>query len=130
MRVLLDTHTVFWALRRPSQLSAGARHLLDDGATEVVVSAVTPWELSIKHASGKMPTAGPVLADWPACRDALRAEALTITDRHALVAGSLAGPHRDPFDRMLAAQALIEELPLVSADQVFDAIDGVRRLWD
>lgn len=130
MRVLLDTHTVLWAFRRTSQLAKRARALLDDLTTDVLISSVSPWEMSIKQALGKMPEAEPLLADWGSCLSRLRAVPLDITYRHGIMAGGLRWAHKDPFDRMLAAQAIAEAVPLVSADSVFDSLPDVRRWWD
>ena len=130
MRVLLDTHAVLWALRSAQRLPAWLIKLLETTATEVVISAVTPWELGLKYHLGKLPEAEPVVVNWEACLTRLQAESLPITHRYGLVAAGLDWPHRDPFDRVLAAQAMVEGLPLVSADRIFDTVPNVDRWWD
>lgn len=129
MRVLLDTHVLVWALTSPERLSATARELLEDATTELVVSAVTPWELATKHRIGKLEQAAPLLTAFDESLARLGAQELAITGRHALTAGSMNWDHRDPFDRALAAQALIEQLPLLSGDRAFDSLAGVRVVW-
>lgn len=128
MRVLLDTHAYFWWRADPSRLSTLARDAIRDRANTVYVSAATVWELSIKaHVKG-----------WEAARvllldieDHLRAQGmleLPISLAHAREAGSLPLVHRDPFDRMLIAQARVERIQLVSNESLFDAY-GVSRRW-
>ena len=128
MRVLLDTHTFLWWLDGDRRLSARGRRLIADAATEVFVSAASAWEISIKAAAGKLPGALDVAGDVVGCMESQGFRPLDITIRHAQRAGSLPPVHRDPFDRMLAAQALAEGLPLLSNDTAFDAY-AVRRIW-
>lgn len=129
MRVLLDTHTFFWAVRDPSRIPAVATELLTDPGNELLVSAVTPWEMGIKVRSGRFPEAAPFLAAMPRYLGALGASELPITIEHSLVAGQLEWPHRDPFDRMLAAQAILENSVLASADAAFSTLGGLRLAW-
>ncbi len=129
MRLLLDTHTFFWAVRDPSRIPAAATALLTDPGNELLVSAVTPWEMGIKVRSGRFPEAVAFLAAMPRYLSTLGAAELPITIEHSLVAGQLEWPHRDPFDRMLAAQAIIENAVLLSADAAFAALGGVRLAW-
>lgn len=128
MRVLLDTHAYFWWRADPSRLSPSALDAIRDRANVVHVSAATVWELSIKaHAKG-----------WEAARvllldieDHLRTQGmleLPISLAHAREAGSLPLVHRDPFDRMLIAQARVERIQIVSNESLFDAY-GVSRRW-
>ncbi len=128
MRILLDTHAYFWWETNHRNLSARARDAIAAADNQVLVSAVMAWELATKARFGKWPEAADLAADIAA---ALREEAfepLPISLEHARMAGFLPSPHRDPFDRMLAAQAQVEGIPLVTADPVFRAL-GVRVLW-
>ena len=128
MRVLLDTHTLLWWLDGDRRLSRRARNLIADDDHTVLVSAASAWEISTKVRLGKLPGATKVAAELPAILRQQNFEPLEITVVHALRAGNLPGPHRDPFDRMLIAQAQDEDLALVSNQRVFDAY-GVRRVW-
>jgi PIN domain nuclease of toxin-antitoxin system len=130
VRVLLDTHALLCAVGDVERLGAVAKAALRNPTNELVVSAATAFELSTKQRIGKLPDAATVLAAYTDVLRQLGAEELPITSHHALVAGQLAWDHRDPFDRILAAQAITEALPLVSSDRAFDTISGVRRIWD
>lgn len=123
MKVLLDTHAFLWALMEPEKLSARVRRLLDDETTEVVVSAVSAWETSTKFRLGKLPGAKRVVMDYQAALHGLQAISLEVTSEHALKAGSWEVAHRDPFDRMLAAQSQLERLALVSCDPAMKQFD-------
>lgn len=129
MGYLLDTHALLWALTDPSRLGPAAERVIVDASTDVVVSAVSAWELSTKHRLGKLPQADGVLAGYGAHLTRLGARPLPIEDDHALLAGRLDWHHRDPFDRMLAAQAMLTSHSLVTADPVFTDLPGVRVLW-
>jgi len=131
VKLLLDTHTLLWFVDASTQdhIPAGAQALIANTENELLVSAVTPWELSLKHWLGKLPEAGVVLAAWPQVIQRLRATVLPVTDTHGILGGQLDWAHQDPFDRMLAAQAILEDATLVSADTVFDAAPGVHRVW-
>jgi PIN domain nuclease of toxin-antitoxin system len=99
-----------------------------DERTEVFVSAASAWEIAIKAAAGKLPGALDVAADISECLESQGFRPLEITVAHAQRAGGLPPLRRDPFDRMLVAQALVEGLPLLSKDAVFDAY-AIRRIW-
>ncbi|TAJ46824.1 MAG: type II toxin-antitoxin system VapC family toxin [Herbiconiux sp.] len=129
MRLLLDTHTLYWAVREPDRIPDAATRLIIDPANELLVSAVAPWELGIKHRSGRFPEAGPFLLTLDRYVDTLGASELPISIEHSLAAGQLEWAHRDPFDRMLAAQAIIENAVLVTADAAFATLGGVRVAW-
>ena len=113
---LLDSHALLWWWFDPDRLSTAVRELLSDPATPVLVSAASVWELSLKHHQGKLPELNSVIADLPGLLQADGFEALPISLAHGLRAGSYSQPHRDPFDRMLAAQAELDRLVLLSAD--------------
>lgn len=127
-RVLLDTHTFLWWLDGDRRLTKRPRALIADAATVVFVSAATAWEITTKHRLGKLPGAATVVADVVACVRSQGFTPLPITLDHGQRAGALPGPHRDPFDRMLVAQAQADRLTLVSNEEIFDAY-GVTRLW-
>ena len=128
MRLLLDTHSFVWFIEGSPRLSSRARELIEADAAEVYVSAATGWEIATKHRLGKLPNAEALVMDFEG--EVLRAgmTGLAITLRHAAMAGSLAGDHRDPFDRILASQAIVEGIPLLSKDATFDNY-GVVRIW-
>jgi PIN domain nuclease of toxin-antitoxin system len=128
VRVLLDTHTLLWWLDGDRRLSRRARNVIAADDNAVLVSAASAWEISTKVRLGKLPGAIEVTAELPAVLRQQTFEPLPITIVHALRAGNLPGSHRDPFDRMLIAQAQDEDLALVSNDRVFD-VYGVRRVW-
>jgi PIN domain nuclease of toxin-antitoxin system len=128
MRLLLDTHAFLWWLDGDRRLATRGRRMIADEKTEVFVSAASAWEIAIKAAAGKLPGALDVAADVSGCIAGQGFTPLDITVVHAQRAGSLPHLHRDPFDRMLVAQALVEGLPILSNDAVFDAF-AVRRIW-
>ena len=127
-RLLLDTHAFLWWLAGDRKLSAGAREAIGDDSGPVFVSAVSVWEISTKHRLGKLPGASSIAGDLGGVIEGQGFVGMPITIDHAQSAGALPGPHRDPFDRMLIAQALVDDLVLVSNERAFDAY-GVRRLW-
>ena len=129
MKVLLDTHVLIWMIGDPGRLSATAADVLGDPATELLVSAVVPWEMSVKHRIGRLPQAEVILDTFDEQVRRLRATELAITARHALLGGGMAWDHQDPFDRLLAAQAVLESVPLVTRDSAFAGVPGVRVLW-
>lgn len=128
MRVLLDTHTLLWWLDGDRRLSRSARIHIADTTNVILVSAASAWEITTKHRIGKLPGAAEVAADVAGAVAEQGFVSLDITILHAQRAGRLTGTHRDPFDRMLAAQAQLEDLPLVTDDPVFDGL-GVNRIW-
>ncbi len=123
MRYLLDTHTFAWAVGDPDKLGAKARSYLSNPANTLLVSAVCSWEMSIKHHLGKWPEVAPFLdnALYESFLVQLGAQELPIRSAHARLAGKLEIKHKDPFDQMLAAQALLEGVTLLSQDPVFGA---------
>ncbi|WP_067970937.1 type II toxin-antitoxin system VapC family toxin [Mycolicibacter icosiumassiliensis] len=126
---LLDTHAVLWALTAPARLGGNARKVLTDRSAPIVVSTVSAWELSTKQRLGKLPQADAILGAYSRHLDRLGASRLPITEEHALLAGRLDWDHRDPFDRMLAAQAIIESMTLITGDAGFAGLPGVPMLW-
>jgi PIN domain nuclease of toxin-antitoxin system len=128
LRVLLDTHTLLWAALDPPRLSPKARALLSALSTDVFVSAASAWEIATKVRIGKLPGAGAFAADFAARIERLGFHGLPVTLEHGQRAGLLPGAHKDPFDRMLIAQAQAENIPLVSNERTFDGY-GIRRIW-
>jgi PIN domain nuclease of toxin-antitoxin system len=121
LRILLDTHAFLWWLAGDARLGVAARQAIGDDADEVYVSAASAWEITTKFRLGKLPSAALVAADVATQLDDQGFLPLPIRLAHAEQAGRLPGPHRDPFDRVLIAQALTEELTLVSNEEPFDA---------
>ena len=128
MRLLLDTHTLLWWLDGNRRMSKRARALVGRDTNEVFVSAASAWEITTKWRLGKLPGAADVAADVAGAVASQVFLPLSISLAHAQLAGQLTTTHRDPFDRMLAAQSLVEGLPIVSNDEAFDLF-GVIRLW-
>ncbi|MEF2072351.1 type II toxin-antitoxin system VapC family toxin [Consotaella aegiceratis] len=129
MRLLLDTHALSWWLFGSRRLPHRVSQLIAGDAEKVFVSAVSAFELATKYRIGKWPEARPLVEGFDALVGAQDFEILPITVRHSLRAGLLAGDHRDPFDRLLAAQASLEGLDLVSVDHVFGNL-GIVPLWE
>jgi PIN domain nuclease of toxin-antitoxin system len=128
LRLLLDTHCLLWALMTPEHLSERVRNLLRDPRNEVLVSAASAWEVATKHRLGRLPEAESVVGDYPGALAKLMALELPVSSSHALLAGSFSNAHRDPFDRLLAAQATLERVPLATLDGAFRDFP-VRVLW-
>ena len=128
MQLLLDTHALLWWLSGDDALSANARTAIANEDNGIFISAASIWEIATKHRIGKLPGIAAVIADLDRVISDQGFVGLPINLRHGQVAGALPGPHRDPFDRMLIAQAMLENLVLVSNEQSFDAY-GVTRLW-
>lgn len=128
MRLLLDTHAFLWWLDGDPKLSARVIAAIAADPRNVQVSAVTAWEITTKARIGKLPDALDVAADVPGCVVQQGFRPLSVTLEHGQCAGALPEPVRDPFDRMLIAQAMQENLHLVSIERTFDAY-GVLRLW-
>lgn len=126
--VLLDTHAAIWWWTDTPRLGREARAALEAGEVPVFVSPVTAIEIAIKFRSGKLPVVGDPITDFPALMAANHFQTLPITEAHALHAGLMAGDHRDPFDRLIAAQALAEGLIVVTRDPVFRNF-GCKVLW-
>jgi len=107
LKLLLDTHTLLYALVEPERLSPQTRELLTNPSNRRLVSVASLWEIAIKHQLGRLPQGGLILAGYPGWLQDLKAQELPILGPHAILAPRLPGAHRDPFDRMLAAQSLL-----------------------
>jgi len=128
MDLLLDAHTLLWWYADDPQLSPEARRLIRSGSNRVIVSAATFWEIATKYRLGKLPSAEVLLQDAADYLEREDFELLELSLTVAIRAGVLPGPHRDPFDRMLVAQALESDLLIVSRDAALDGF-GARRTW-
>ncbi len=128
MNLLLDTHVLLWFLSGDSSLSSTAKALIEDPNTNALVSVASCWEIAIKTGLGKLNLGEPARTFLPRelARNALTL--LGIELRHATFVETLPHHHRDPFDRMLVSQSLIESIPIVSGDAALDPY-GVQRLW-
>lgn len=115
-------------LRNDRRLSKRAAEAIDDPGNEILVSAVSGYEICFKHRLGKLPDAAALAAAFEQEIAAADCTPLPVTLAHAIAAGKLDPSHRDPFDRLLMAQALVDGVPLVSNEVLFDAF-GVERIW-
>jgi PIN domain nuclease of toxin-antitoxin system len=123
VRYLLDTSVFVWSLSAPSRLNRTAIELVSSNTTQLYLSAASSWELAIKHKLGKLVLPSPPIEFVPDAMRDLGITALDVTHAHALAAGDLPPHHRDPFDRMLIAQALAEGFAVLTTDRVFKAYD-------
>ena len=128
MRILLDTHAFVWWVADSRRLSEAARHAIAEDENDVFVSAASAWEIATKHRLGRLPEADALADDTRGHIADQGFEELAVSVADAGRAGRLAGPHRDPFDRMVIAQALAHDLAIVSNEKAFDRY-GVNRLW-
>jgi PIN domain nuclease of toxin-antitoxin system len=128
LRALLDTHGLLWWFSDDPALTRAVRKILADTKNTIVVSAASAWEIATKVRLGKLPTGASLAADFTGYIERERFQLLSISVEHALRAGLLPGSHRDPFDRMIIAQAQAENLPILSKEVIFDAY-GLRRIW-
>ena len=128
-RYLLDTHTLLWYTTDPARLSPHVTHTIQNEENLVFVSAISLWELGIKHKLGKLPEAEPLVVNWFAMVVQLKLEDLAFSSLHAKEAAGLQWDHRDPFDRALAAQARTEHLTLITLDAVFSDLSNLKTLW-
>lgn len=128
MRLLLDTHALIWWLAGDPSLSPAAKDAIADERNEALVSAVSAMEVATKVRLGKLPQAARLAQDFVGIVAAQGFVGLPLSVRHAQLAGRLQHAHRDPFDRMLIAQSLVDDLTLVSIETLFDDF-GVKRLW-
>ena len=123
MRVLLDTQYWLWMASAPERLSPRARTIVESIDNELFLSAGSAWEIAIKHALGKLQLPEPPDRYVPSRMSALGTSPLPIEHAHALRVATLPSHHRDPFDRLLVAQAQIERLPILTADRIFERYD-------
>ena len=125
---MLDTHALVWWVFDNPLLPSTARAYITDVDNEIFVSAVSAYEIVLKHRFGKWQAVGDIAADVSSVVARLNFAELAVSFRHAERAGALPGPHKDPFDRLLISQALAEDMTIVSNERTFDAY-GVARIW-
>ena len=123
MRILLDTHCWLWLNASPERFSHEALRRVDAAGTELLLSAASAWEIAIKYALGKLRLPEPPAEYVPSRLRVTRTTTLAVTSDHALRVSELPSHHRDPFDRLLVAQAQIERLPIMTGDPRFKAYD-------
>lgn len=128
MKLLLDTHTLLWFIAGSQNLSASARALIEDSANEKFVSIVGIWETAIKVSLGKMTLTAPFDDLFPNQLQMNGFELLPVKIEHTSIVTTLPFHHRDPFDRLLIAKAIVDNMTLVSVDGIFDDY-GVNRVW-
>ena len=128
MRALLDTHALLWWLSDDPALTRSARKTIAETKNTLIVSAASAWEIAIKVRLGTLPTATDLAADFSGLMEREGFQSLAISAEHGIRAGLLSGPHKDPFDRMLIAQAQAEHIPIISNEESFESY-GVRRIW-
>jgi PIN domain nuclease of toxin-antitoxin system len=128
VRFLLDTHALLWLAFDRRLLSPHVQQVVASSDNEILVSAATAWEITTKYRIGKLEFARGLAVNFIPRVTAAGYSLLTISTEHALRAGQMPGNHKDPFDRMIAAQAIHEDIPLLSSDSQLDVF-GVRREW-
>lgn len=128
MSHLVDTHVLLWLLAEPGRVPEEVRRRLADRSTELVVSAVSALEIATKVRLGRLPQGQMLVHGWSQWLERIGAVELAITSRHAVLAGTLSWDHRDPFDRILVAQASTEQHVLVTVDRAIAALPGVQLL--
>jgi PIN domain nuclease of toxin-antitoxin system len=128
MTALLDTHTIVWSTLRSPKLSPGATAIIEDPANRLLISVASAWEIATKVRIRKFPEAMPLEAAFLNLPSLTGFIFVDLTAETALLAGRLTGKHKDPFDRMIAAQAITLDIPIISIDSKLDAF-GVRRIW-
>jgi len=126
---LLDTHTFLWAVRGSKNLSDTAVKIIENPSVKIFVSAASAYEIMNKHRIGKLSEFDDVAKNYFNFVKKLGAESLSITEQHAYFAGEFEWAHRDPFDRLLAAQGVVENMTLITNDPMFSELSWVRILW-
>lgn len=128
MRLLLDTSALLWWLEDGNDLSDNARREIDRLGNTIFVSSISLYEIALKVHIGKLTLPGRTPSDLPSAIDTAKFVRLGVTMEHGLIAGQLPLAHKDPWDRLLAAQAMVEDVAIVSDDDAFDVL-GAARLW-
>jgi PIN domain nuclease of toxin-antitoxin system len=128
VKLLLDTHAFLWFIGGEAALSSTARRMIEDEGNQSAVNIASIWEIAIKNSLGKLPLAEPFERFIPGQLERNGFEVLELNVKQTAKLSLLPFHHRDPFDRMLVAQCLVENLPLISSDEALDAY-GIERLW-
>jgi PIN domain nuclease of toxin-antitoxin system len=128
VKVLLDTHTLLWATLSPSDLSPKVARIIADESNVILVSAASAWEIATKVRIGRLPGAEKLEKEFLDVMEDTGYTLIAIDAAVALRAGRFPSKHRDPFDRVLAAQALADDIPILSSDVKLDSF-GVQRIW-
>lgn len=128
MKLLLDTHALIWLLTKPDRIPRHIADAIKASDSQVFVSAATAWEIAIKERLGKLTFDRDFLDDFDGRLRELAMEPLTITTLHAITAAALPSAHKDPYDRLLAAQAALEGMVVVTVDRAFAEL-GVQVMW-
>ena len=127
---LLDTHTFLWAVKDPDRLGAGARKIIEDPQNTLYLSVISAYEVTLKDSMGKLDASyALVVSDLAEIARRLGCRELPITLKHAWQAGRMDWRHRDPFDRMIAAQAALENLTLITNDAALTHLSSVKAVW-
>ncbi len=128
MRIVLDTHALLWFIMGNAQLSRRARELIEEPGNVRLLSMASLWEMAIKASLGKLILAQPFSVLFPRILHANDIELLAIGVEHVAAVATLPFYHRDPFDRMIVAQSMVEDVPVLSADSTLDRY-AIERLW-
>ena len=128
MRLFLDTHAFIWYTTDSSRLTATGRSLIDNGENDILLSTASVWEMAIKHSIGRLTFSMPFMEFIKQQIEVNRIDLLEITFDHIQVVASLLLHHRDPFDRLIIAQSMAQQIPILSVDAIFDA-SAIARLW-
>ena len=128
MRLLLDTHAFIWYTTDSSRLTATGRSLIDNGENDILLSTASVWEMAIKHSIGRLTFSMPFMEFIKQQIAVNRIDILEITFDHIEVVASLPLHHRDPFDRLIIAESMAQQIPILSVDAIFDAY-AIARVW-
>ncbi len=129
MKFLVDTHAFLWAILSPEKLTDRARKIFLDPEADLLISIATPWEMAIKAGVGRLNNGAAILTNFESLLAAGGYRTLETSIQHTIQSGLLPRYHKDPFDRLLIAQALDLRVPIISSDDVLD-LYGVRRIWN
>jgi PIN domain nuclease of toxin-antitoxin system len=128
VKFLVDTHAFLWAVQSPERLTDRVRNVFTDREAELLLSIATPWEMAIKAGIGRLENGAEILDDFENRVTASGYRILETSIEHTIRSAHLPRYHKDPFDRLLIAQALDLNIPILSRDNIFD-LYGVRRVW-